>query len=662
MQQFLFKVALPVKCLVLSLLVLQPDNSVAQSLYPGQHQDKVVVPVKAPIKAYSFELKDVRVHNSLFKDNMEREGKWLLSLPNERLLHSFRVNAGMFTDKKNSPTKMPKPLGGWEALDMELRGHSIGHIMSGLALQYASTGNEAFKLKADSLVAGLAEVQEVLNQDGYLSAYPQNYIDRNIAGKRVWAPWYTLHKLFAGFTDVYVHIGNKQALDVENKMASWAYKKLSPLSKEQLALMLRNEFGGMNDAWYNLYSITGNPEHKKLAEMFYHNAVLDPLANQKDELNPLHANTVIPKITGEARGYELTADPKQKTIATFFWDTVIRNHTYAHGGNSDKEHFFEPGKISEHLTGNTSETCNTYNMLKVTRHLFTWTPDVKYADYYEQALYNHILGQQDPSTGMVTYFTPMKPGSYRLYSTPDQSFWCCVGSGFESHSKYGEGIYYHDNKGVYVNLFIPSELNWQEKGVKILQETNYPEEETTRLTIRTKDAINMPLYLRYPSWATSGATVKVNGKKVSISEKPGSYITLSRNWKNGDRVEVTYPMSLRLVAANDNPSKAAIAYGPVILAAKMGTEGMVGTAPDHNPADPYQYYGYDYNIPESLEHTLLASGDKINNWLKPVKGQALTFKTNSTQTGKEVMLVPYYNLHRERYVVYWDFKSPLSKK
>ncbi|QDA61649.1 glycoside hydrolase family 127 protein [Hymenobacter jejuensis] len=639
-----------------ALLALSLAAGAVQAQYPGQTKEKTAVAVRAPIQAYSFNLQDVRVLSSPFKDNMDREGRWLLSLPAERLLHSFRVNAGLLTDKKASPTKMPKPLGGWEALDMELRGHSMGHILSGLAFQFASTGNEAFKLKSDSLIAGLAQVQKALNEGGYLSAYPQNYIDRNIAGTSVWAPWYTLHKIFAGLTDAYWYTGNPQALEVEKGMASWAYQKLSPLTQEQLAKMLRNEFGGMNDAFYNLYSITGDPQHRKLAEMFYHKAVLEPLEQGQDKLNTMHANTVIPKLVGEARAYELTGDLKAQKATTFFWDDVVKHHTYAHGGNSDKEHFFEPDKISEHLTGNTGETCNTYNMLKLTRHLFTWNPEAKYADYYEQALYNHILGQQDPKTGMVSYFSPMLPGAYRLYSTPTESFWCCVGSGFESHSKYGEAIYYHGAKDLYVNLFIPSELNWQERGVKVVQNTKYPEEETTRLTIQTKKPVDMPLHLRYPAWATHGVTLKVNGKTVAVKQQPGSYITVSRNWKNGDQVELTYPMALRVIATPDNPRKAAFAYGPIILAGEMGTEGMSGTAPYHDPADPYQYYGYDYHVPADLVHTLATKGGTVTDWLKPVPGHPLTFTTTAATGAGGITMVPYYKAHRERYVVYWDLQ------
>jgi DUF1680 family protein len=622
--------------------------------YAGQHASQVKVSTKIPIKAYSFDLKDVRLLDSRFKQNMEREGAWMLSLPVERLLHSFRVNAGMLTDNKRSKTKMPVPLAGWESLDMELRGHSIGHLLSGLSFQFASTGDTRFKLKADSLVFGLAEVQNTLNEGGYLSAFPQNYIDRCIAGKSVWAPWYTLHKITAGLIDAYLYTGNSQALTIVNRMAEWAFKKLTPLQPKQLTTMLKNEFGGMNEAWYNLYSITGNPNHKKLGDIFYHHAVLDPLAEQQDKLYTLHANTIIPKITGEARAYELTGKLKDRNIVSYFWNNIIQNQTYVTGSNSDKEHFIEPGKISKYITGYTGETCNTYNMLKVTRHLFTWEPDVKYADYYERALYNHILGQQDPKTGMVCYFTPLTAGSYRVYSSRDSSFWCCVGSGFESQSKYGEAIYYHDNKGVFVNLFIPSTLNWADKGLSISQNTSYPETGTTYLTIEAAGKEDLSFYIRYPNWAVNGAVVTIDGKAVKVKQKPGSYICLTRKWLAGDKISITFPMSLRIEPTPDNPKVAALMYGPILLAGEMGTQEMKSPAPYHDTHDPYQYYDYDYHIPANIPHRLNVNQRKLTEQIKPIIGQPLMFSIANSSTEKPIIMAPYYEVHRERYVVYWD--------
>ncbi len=634
-------------------ILLFPFGAIGQ--YLGTATTKIKAPLAITGKAQAFDLADVKLLNSRFKDNMDREAKWLLALPVERLMHSFKVNAGMLTTKKNSLTKMPEPLGGWEALDMGLRGHSIGHYLSGVSLQYAATGNIVFKKKLDSLIAQLAIVQQTLNQDGYLSAFPQQYIDRNIQGTSVWAPWYTLHKLFAGFIDAYTYGDNDQALDIVSKMANWAYTKVNSLSDAVRAKMLRNEFGGMNDAFYNLYAITANPQHLKLAQLFYHHAALNPLVNQTDSLNPLHANTIIPKVVGEARAYELTGDIKNRTTATFFWNTVIKNHTYAHGGNSDKEHFFEPGKIAEHLSGNTGETCNTYNMLKLTRHLFTWTADCKYADYYEQALYNHILGQQDPQSGMVCYFTPMKSGAYRLYSTFDKSFWCCVGSGFESHSKYNEAIYYHTADSLFVNLYIPSELNWKEKGLQLKQETLYPEESNVRFSITAADS-NSPLTLlfRYPAWAVNGIKILVNGKQTSIKQMPGSYVAIKGKWKVNDEIKIELPMSFRLMPTPDNPQKAAIAYGPVLMAGLAGQDSMLPPAPFHDPVDPYQYYGYNYHIPSNIPHTINLKGQLIKDCIKPAAGK-LTFNMEVDKyTKPSISLVPYYEAHRQRYVVYWD--------
>ncbi|HJT73387.1 MAG TPA: beta-L-arabinofuranosidase domain-containing protein, partial [Chitinophaga sp.] len=345
--------------------------------------------------------------------------------------------------------------------------------------------------------------------------------------------------------------------------------------------------------------------------------------------------------------YELTGNEKGKQIATYFWNEVVAQHTYAIGSNSDHEHFFEPGKIAAHLTGYTGETCNTYNMLKITRHLFCWYAKALYADYYEQALYNHILGQQDPATGMVCYFTPMLSGAYRLYSTYDRSFWCCVGSGFESHSKYAEAIYYHDGKGIYINLFIPSVLTWKEKGITLTQETKFPETDTTRFTVGSDAPVDVPLYIRYPSWVKDGAEIKINGRNIKLRNEPGSYIVLNRKWKNGDKIEVIYPMSLRLVKAPGDSTKAAVAYGPVVLAGKMGTQDM--PAPFHDPADPYEYYNYDYKVPATLVHSL--DPEQIS----PVNGSPLTF------TAKGITLVPYYNLHHERYVVYWDLEKATAQ-
>ncbi len=625
--------------------------AMAQSVYPGQHEEKITLPLQGEVKAYAFDLKDVRLLDSPFRQNMERDSKWIMSLGTDRLLHSFRTSAGAYAGLEGGYSFVKK-LGGWESLDCELRGHSTGHILSALSYLYASTGDKAYKLKSDSLVNGLGEVQNVLLENGYngyLSAYPENLINRNIAGQRVWAPWYTLHKIYAGLIDQYLYCDNEKALDIVTKMAQWACDKLMPLSEEQRKLMIRNEFGGVNEAFYNLYSITGNPEHKKLAEFFYHADVIDPLARKENNLANKHANTFIPKVIGEARNYEITADTRSKDIAFFFWSSVVDHQTFCTGGNSQKEKFIAPDSISKYLTGYTQETCNTNNMLKLTRHLFCWDADPKYADYYETALYNHILGQQDPESGMVAYFLPLLSGAHKVYSTPEHSFWCCVGTGFENHAKYGEAIYYRADDALYVNLFIPSELTWEEKGLKVRQETDFPQDGKINMNIGAEKPVKLAIKIRYPAW-TQNVEVKVNGKKIHVKQSPSSYIVMERIWKNGDKIEINYPMSLQVAEANDNPDVFAVKYGPIVLAGAMGTEGMHAPAPFSDPHRHNDYYTYDYHVPANLTTVLKLDKKDLNRYIKPSDNDKLVFHV----LNENIRLEPLYKIHHQRYVVYWN--------
>lgn len=636
------------KILVVAGLLAMSGALTAQSVYPGQHAGKLKRETVAPMKVKSFDLKDVRLLPSRFRENMMRDSMWMASIEVNRLLHSFRTNAGVFAGREGGYMTVKK-LGGWESLDCELRGHTTGHLLSAYGLMYAATGSEQFKQKGDSLVNGLAEVQTALG-NGYLSAYPEELINRNIRGTSVWAPWYTLHKLFSGLIDQYLYSDNQKALEVVIRMADWAYHKLKPLDETTRQKMIRNEFGGVNESFYNLYAITGDERHRWLAQFFYHNEVIDPLKELRDDLGTKHTNTFIPKVIAEARNYELTEDENSRKLSDFFWHTMIDHHTFAPGCSSDKEHYFDPARFSKHVSGYTGETCCTYNMLKLSRHLFCWTADAAIADYYERALYNHILGQQDPQTGMVTYFLPLLSGSHKVYSTKENSFWCCVGSGFENHAKYGEAIYYHNDKGIYVNLFIPSVVNWREKGLTLRQETDFPAEETTVLTIRAQNPVETTVYLRYPSWS-KGVKVFVNGKKIAVKQKPGSYIAITRLWKDGDRITADYPMCLRVETTPDNPQKGALVYGPVVLAGKRGTEGMQAPAPDSNPALYNDYYTYDYHIPAGLRTTLKLDVKYPERSVQRV-GTELKFTTSQGD-----VIEPLYNIHRQRYVVYWDLEK-----
>lgn len=635
-----------------ALCVFAIGSMSAQSVYPGQHRGKLTKDKVPQTDACAFDLKDVRLTDSPFKSNLERESVWLMSISADRLLHGFRNTAGVWAGLEGGYSSVGK-LGGWESLDCELRGHTTGHVLSALAYLYASTGEEKYRTKADSLVSGLAEVQDALRpyHQGFIAAWSENLIDRVIAGQRVWAPWYTLHKIYAGLIDQYLYGDNEKALSIMVEAAGWAYDKLLPLTEGARKTMLRNEFGGVNEAFYNLYSITGDERHLWLAEFFYHNDVIDPLAECRDELAGKHANTFIPKVIAEARNYELRGVERSREIACHFWNTVVGTQTFCTGGNSHKEKFIPSGEISRHLTGYTQETCNTNNMLKLTRHLFCWTADARYADYYETALYNHILGQQDPQSGMVAYFLPLLPGAHKVYSTPEHSFWCCVGTGFENHAKYGEAIYYHSADELYVNLFIPSVIDWRDKGVRVEQQTRFPENGKIGLTVHCAHPSSWTLKLRYPVWA-SGAEVKINGKPHRFTAIPGSYIDVGRTWKNGDRIEIAYGMELRLVEANDDPDKAAVAYGPLILAGMAGTEAMVDPAPFSNPELHNDYYTYDYRVPETIPLSLTVDREKLSRSILPVEGQPLRFVT---QEG--VTLAPIHQIHRQRYVVYWDIRD-----
>ena len=617
---------------------------VAQSAYPGTYGDKFKVAVKVPLAAESFELQDVRLLPSRFRDNLSRDSAWMVSIGTDRLLHSFRTTAGVHAGREGGYMTVKK-LGGWESLDCELRGHTTGHLLSAFALMYAATGADVFRLKGDSLVAGLAEVQAA-HGNGYLSAFPEELVNRNIRGTSVWAPWYTLHKILAGLIDQYLYAGNAQALDVARKMGGWAYAKLKPLSEETRRKMLRNEFGGMNEAFYNLYALTGDGRYRWLAGFFYHDEVVDPLKARTEDFGTKHTNTFIPKVLAEARNYELSGEAESKTASEFFWHAMVARHTFAPGCSSDKEHFFPAEEFGKHISGYTGETCCTYNMLKLTRHLFCWDASPELADYYERALYNHILGQQDPATGMVAYFLPLQAGTHKVYSTPENSFWCCVGSGFESHAKYAEAIYYHNAEDLFVNLFIPSEVRWAEKGLTLRQETRFPEEETVSLTMGLDEPQTFAVKLRYPSWS-GNVDVRVNGRRVKVRRQPEGYIKLARRWEDGDRIEVTYPMRLTLERVPGDAGRGAVFYGPVLLAGMLGSEGMQPPAPYSNPTLYNDYYTYDYHIPERLS-TCVLEWDEKKPGLRRM-GAGLEFVAPNG-----MRLCPLYDIHRQRYVVYWD--------
>ena len=613
-----------------------------------------VLPQKVDMLS-AFSLNEVHLLDGPFKHAQEMDRQYLLALEPDRFLHNFRVNVGLPSDAK--------PLGGWEAPTSELRGHATGHYLSACSLMYASTGDKELKRRIDYMVTELANCQAAATNQGfnsgYLSAFPESFFDRVDNGQRVWAPWYTMHKIMAGLLDAYQNGHNDQALAVLKKLAAWVKFRVDRLSVEQFQASLKNEHGGMNEALANLFAVTHNPDDLRLAQAFNHKAIFDPLAQGEDQLTGLHGNTQIPKIIGAAREYELTANETYRNIAEFFWKCIAFHRSFIFGGDTDAEHFFPEKDEAEHLTETTGETCNTYNMLRLTRHIFAWNPSAESMDFYERGLYNHILASQDPDDGMMIYFMSLEPGFHKLYNTFDQTFWCCTGTGMENHAKYGDTIYFHDDHSLYVNLFIASELQWQEKGLSIRQETDFPEKDFTTLTIHAKKPQKLVIKIRYPGWS-GPLEITVNDKEQPVSGESSSYVTLDHEWHDGDRICVHFPMKLRVEPLPGDPSLVAFTYGPLVLAGNLGKE-----AAQYNK--PIEVAGAfpQPRIPEEnpLVPGLVTTSKNLLDHVRPAPGKPLTFVTVGIGRPVDVVLVPLYRIVEERYNVYWKlYDEPGWKK
>jgi DUF1680 family protein len=520
---------------------------------------------KTKWKAEPFSMTEVRLLPSFWKDMMELDRSYLYSLPNERLAHNFRVTVGIPSDAD--------PLGGWEAPDCELRGHYVGHYLSSCALIHAGTGDDAIAAKANDLVAILAQCQA---KDGYLSAYPATFYDRLRAHQNVWAPFYTYHKILAGMIDMYEHTGNKQALDVAVKMTDWADTYSKSFSDDEWQRVLLTEHGGMNEASFNLYAITGNPRYRDLGYRFEHKKIFVPLAANQDMLNGNHANTNIPKMIGAIRGYELTGDTRYLSIAQNFQRIVKDHHTYCTGGTSNGEGWHEPDGIASQLGPAAEECCCSYNMMKLTRHLFGQEPDAKHFDYYERMLLNVRYGTQDRN-GMLMYYVSLRPGLYKTFGTQFDAFWCCTGTGSVEYAKLNDSIYFHDDSSVYVNLFIPSRLDWKERGLQLRQTTKFPNEQTITFTVDAAPTKPTAIKVRVPYWATKGATVAVNNQPLSDTATTSSYLEINHPWKAGDVVTVEIPMTPHIDQAPDDKQVQAAMYGPLVLAVRQGSGGLTNS-------------------------------------------------------------------------------------
>jgi DUF1680 family protein len=614
--------------------------------------------------AERFPLRDVRLAPSPFLDAQATDLNYLMAMAPDRLLAPFLREAGL-------APKQPS-YGNWESSGLD--GHMGGHYLSALALMSASTGDPEVAKRLDYVVAELKRAQQA-NGDGYLGGIPGGRAAwRDVAEGKLhadnfsvngkWVPWYNLHKIYAGLRDAYRYAGNEDARVMLIALSDWALRLTGRLSDEQMQAMLKSEHGGMNEVLADVYQMTGERKYLDLALKFSHRSVLQPLEKGEDRLTGLHANTQIPKVIGFQRIGELSTDAKQRkemtAAAAFFWQTVVEHRTVAIGGNSVKEHFHDAADFSPMVNEvEGPETCNTYNMLKLTEMLFLEKEQGRYADYYERALYNHILSSQRPGGGFV-YFTPMRPNHYRVYSQVEQGMWCCVGSGIESHAKYGEFIYAHDKDALFVNLFIPSTLQWREKSVLLTQANRFPDQAGTRITVESDARFTMKI--RYPAWVAAGTLgLRVNGRPVRVDAQPGSYISIDRAWRKGDRVDVSLPMTTRLEQMPDKSNYYAVVHGPIVLAAK--TNPFAGEKLNFLADDSRMGHIASGQVcPLESAPTFVSDSRDFLERLKPVKGKPLTFTAPPGLVrggpGASVEFIPFFRLHESRYAMYLPQSAP----
>lgn len=594
-----------------------------------------------PDVARPLPLSSVRLTGGPLKHAQDLNAEYLLKLEPDRMMAYYRKRAGLEPKAQGYP--------GWDGDGRNLTGHIAGHYLSGVSLMFAATGDQRFKDRVDYIVKEMKEVQDK-NGDGYLGAVEglrekfaevskgnikSSFFDLN----GLWSPWYTLHKTYAGLRDAYRYTGNRTALELEIKFAAWAETIMLKLTPEQTQQMLNTEFGGMNEVLADLYADTGDKRWLNLSRRFDHNAFLDPLKRREDKLAGQHGNTQAPKMLGVLMQYIYTGEKSDGVAAEFFWDAVVNDHTYATGGHGKDEYFGPPDQLAERVDGRTNETCNVYNMLKMTRRLFAIHPDIKYAEFEEKALFNHILASIDPEDGRTCYMVPVGRGVRHEYQDMFRSFTCCVGSGMESHGLHGDGIYYESGDRLWVNMYVPSVATWKAAGATVNMDTSFPEGDAATLKFTLQKPKSFALALRRPSWAGNGFEVKVNGKTVTSVSGPGTYVELKRSWKTGDTVSLVLPKTLRIEGLPDNKNRAALMWGPLVLAGNLGPERRGG--------------------PGETVPALVTAEKSVGEWLQPVPDHLGVFRSVGVgqkmdgQTS-EVEFVPFYRLHRRTYAVYWD--------
>lgn len=606
-----------------------------------------------------FPLKDVNLNDQLFKHARDLNIQTLLKYDVDRLLAPYLKEAGLTPKKPSYPN--------WDGLD----GHIGGHYLSALAMNYASTANPECQKRMDYMLSELKRCQDANAENhpewgiGYVGGVPNSAKIWStlkwgdfIEFHKAWVPWYNVHKMYAGLRDAWLYGGNKEAKIMFLKFCDWGIQITSALSDSQMQSMLDTEQGGMNEMFADAYQMTRDKKYLVAAERFSHQQLLNPMSKGIDNLDNKHANTQVPKAIGFERIGELSKDKKFEDAGSFFWQTVTQNRTLAFGGNSRREFFPAAAAYTDFINDvEGPESCNTYNMLKLTQDLFRMHPDAKYMDFYERALYNHILSTQNPETGGYVYFTPVRPRHYRVYSAPNEAMWCCVGSGMENHGKYNEMIYTHQNDSLFLNLFIASQLNWEKKHIKITQETSFPDEEQTKLII-TEGSSPFTLLVRYPSWVKNKSfKIFVNNKEVPVTSGPSSYVAIHRLWKKGDTVLVRLPMQTTIERMPNVPQYAAILHGPIVLGAKTGTQDLKGLIADDSR---WGHIPSGEKLPVDKAPILI--DDHVNDIaqkLTPVKGKPLSFTFSNLEiiNPEKLVLEPFYQIHDARYMMYWMILS-----
>lgn len=594
----------------------------------------------------TFDLQEVRLTEGPFKNAQDVDLKYILDLEPDRLLAPYLIDAGL-------PPKEER-YGNWESIGLD--GHIGGHYLSALAMMYASTTNTELKDRLDYMISELERCQNK-NGNGYVGGIPQGKIfwDRIHKGdidgsgfglNNTWVPLYNIHKLFAGLIDAYNFTNSEKAKTIVIKLGDWFIDLIEPLSDEQIQNILRTEHGGINESFADLYSITKDEKYLNTAKKLTHKNFLEPLLNKEDKLTGMHANTQIPKVIGYEKVASLTHNEELDEAVKYFWNNVAQTRSVAFGGNSVGEHFNPVDDFSNMVKSNEGpETCNSYNMLRLSKALFFNNNDVSYLDFYERTLYNHILSSQHPEKGGFVYFTPIRPNHYRVYSQPETSMWCCVGSGIENHTKYGELIYSHNNKDLFVNLFIPSTLSWKEKGIELTQNTSFPYKNQSEMVLKLKKKQPFTLNIRQPKWAEN-FEVSVNGKVQKIQENPSGYISINRTWKSGDKITVKFKTSTHLENLPDGSNWVAFVDGPIVLAAKTSTEDLDGLFADDSRMGHVAHGKY---IPLDQAYALV--GNK-NTYLSKVKDLG-----NRRFSLDSLELQPFFEVHDARYQMYFQTYS-----